>query len=332
MCDLDGVVYHGPAAIPGAVESLGRLSGTCPVLFATNNASRTPHAVAGHLQELGVAASPEHVVTSSTTGARVLAEALPPGTEVLAVGGEGVSEALRAAGLTPVRPADCAETLPSAVLQGYGPAVTASDLAVASFAIAAGAQWVATNMDATLPTDRGPTPGNGTLVAAVATATGREPESVGKPGPLMYERAAELAGLRSDQMIGIGDRVETDIAGAKAAGMLAASVLTGVHGPSELAVALPQMRPDFVLGDLTDLYVPYHPLEHVGDLAFRCGEAQARWSEGGLQAEGSGLERLRAVLGVLWRGQDEGAVDPETAAQSARSSVDPWSRPGIQNA
>lgn len=333
MCDLDGVVYYGPDPIAGAAEALGAL-GDRPLLFATNNASRTPDAVAEHLQELGIDAGPAQVLTSSTTGARVLADVLPRGSEVLAVGGIGVREAIQQVGLTPVRPSDCTETYPNAVLQGYGLDVTAADLAVASYAVQHGARWIATNTDAALPTERGTAPGNGTLVAAVTAATGTEPKSVGKPGPLMYQQAASLAGLRPDQLVGVGDRLETDIAGAKAAGMLAATVLTGVHGPAEIASAPAEMRPDLMLGDLSDLHRPYEVVEQLDDSQYRCGAARARWVEGTLKLEGEGLEAMRAAVVMLWARQDDGTVDPGTAAEIARSSVGPVElrRPGAQHA
>lgn len=333
MCDLDGVVYHGPNPIPGAADALGTL-GARPVLFATNNASRTADAVAAHLRDLGIDATREQILTSATAGARVLADGLAPGTEVLAVGGSGVTEAILEVGLRPVRPHDCGSSYPEAVLQGYGLEVTASDLAVASYAVAQGARWVATNTDAALPTERGTAPGNGTLVAAVATATGKEPEVVGKPGPLMYEQAAAAAGLRPEQMVGVGDRLETDIAGAKAAGMLAATVLTGVHGPADLAAAPRAMRPDFVLADLADLHRAYRPTERVNDREFRCGRGRAQWVDDALVTEGAGLETLRAALGLLWHRLDNGMIEPEAAAAVARSSVGPVElrRTGAQHA
>lgn len=321
VCDLDGVVYAGPKAIPGAVESLNEISDRLPVLFATNNASRPPDVVAGHLHDLGITTTTDRVVTSSTAGARVLADLLPAGTQVLAVGGIGVARALEDVGLQPVGAVDCTTSLPTAVLQGYGPDVTATDLATASFAVAAGARWVATNRDLTLPTERGPAPGNGALVAAVAIATGVEPESVGKPGPLMYQQAADLVDAQPRRMLGVGDRLETDIAGARAAGMKSAMVLTGVHGPLDLAVALRDMRPDFILNDLTDLLTPYEPVCRAGECEFTCGPARSGWTGNRLEFSGGGIERVRVVLAALWQARDQEMLDADAAREVMRSSV-----------
>ena len=133
VCDLDGVVYRGPTAVPHAVEVLGALE--VPVLYATNNASRAPGDVAAHLRDLGLSCTPEAVATSSQAGAWLLRDRLEPGSPVLAVGGPGVVTALREAGLRPVLPADAANEPVRAVLQGYGPGVTATDLAEAAYAV-----------------------------------------------------------------------------------------------------------------------------------------------------------------------------------------------------
>ncbi len=120
VCDLDGVVYRGPTAVPHAVEVLGALE--VPVIYATNNASRSPDDVAAHLRELGLRCSADAVATSSQAGAWLLGERLPAGAAVLAVGGAGVAQALAEAGLRAVLPAEAADgAVVQAVLQGYGP-------------------------------------------------------------------------------------------------------------------------------------------------------------------------------------------------------------------
>ena len=254
VCDLDGVVYRGPSAVPHAVEVLSALS--VPVLYATNNASRSPADVAAHLRELGLACTPEAVATSSQAGARLLADRLPAGSPVLAVGGAGVATALAEAGLEPVRPADAdaADVAVDAVLQGYGPDVTASDLAEAAYAVQAGATWVASNTDGTLPTDRGVAPGNGSLVAAVERAVGTPPHLVaGKPGPPLYLLCAERLDLPSGRLLAVGDRLDTDIEGAVAAGMDSLLVLTGVDDLHACLEAPAHRRPTWVAPDLRAL-------------------------------------------------------------------------------
>ena len=252
VCDLDGVVYRGPGAVPHAVEVLGALD--VPVLYATNNASRSPADVATHLRDLGLACTPDAVATSSQAGAWLLADRLAAGSPVLAVGGAGVSAALAEAGLRPVLPADATHTPVEAVLQGYGPAVTATDLAEAAYAVEGGATWVATNTDGTLPTDRGVAPGNGSLVAAVERAVGHPPHLVaGKPAPPLYLLCAGRLDLRVDRVLAVGDRLDTDIEGAVAAGMDSLLVLTGVDDLRACLEAPPQRRPTWVAPDLRAL-------------------------------------------------------------------------------
>jgi len=252
VCDLDGVVYRGPTAVPHAVEVLGGLD--VPVLYATNNASRSPADVATHLRALGLACTADAVATSSQAGAWLLADRLAAGSPVLAVGGAGVSAALAEAGLRPVLPADARHTPVEAVLQGYGPAVTATDLAEAAYAVEGGATWVATNTDGTLPTDRGVAPGNGSLVAAVERAVGHPPHLVaGKPAPPLYQLCAGRLELPVDRVLAVGDRLDTDIEGAVAAGMDSLLVLTGVDDLRACLEAPPQRRPTWVAPDLRAL-------------------------------------------------------------------------------
>src|SRR5699024_672817 len=183
VCDLDGVIYRGQHAVPGAVEALDAVS--APVVYATNNASGTPEEFARRLQGHGVHVQPEQVLTSSLAAARVLSRQLTSGAPVMAIGGPGVAASLRAVGLGPREPADGSAV--DAVVQGYGSSVTAGDLGHAAAAIRGGARWIATNEDRTLPTDDGVAPGNGALVAALSMAVDVAPEVIGKPHPPMYE-------------------------------------------------------------------------------------------------------------------------------------------------
>lgn len=270
LCDLDGVVYRGSEACPGAVEGLtaARRAGV-RVLFMTNNASRPPQAVADHLSDLGLPTSSDDVLGASQVAASVLASrkveldagdrAGDPGV-VLAVGGPGVALALEAAGLPAVLPERTraaaeggAPLTVDTVVQGYGSEVTALDLAEAAYAIGAGAAWIATNDDATLPTQRGLAPGNGALVAAVAHATGATPEVVGKPHRAAYDVALQRLGLDPGRCLMIGDRLETDIGGARAAGLRTALVLTGVASREDADAAPEELRPDHVVGTIPEL-------------------------------------------------------------------------------
>ena len=312
VCDLDGVVYRGPAAVPGAVAALTALA--IPVVYATNNASRPPEAVAEHLRELGLAAGPETVVNSSMAGAAELAASLPAGSTVLAVGGAGVALALAEAGLSPVTHA---REPVAAVLQGFGPEVRAADLAEAAYAIAGGARWVATNVDLTLPTDRGIAPGNGSLVRCVELATGQTPHVVGKPEAPLYLMSCQVLGLDPSQVLAVGDRLETDISGAYAAGMASALVLTGVHGVRDAAIAPVPERPTFVISDLGELASPYAAVTRQ-EGGFACGNTRVRVTGGHLEIDAGAnarpIESVRAGLAAIWS-----AIDAEADIELGRA-------------
>lgn len=313
VCDLDGVVFAGPRAIAHAVEALNAL--TQPVVFATNNASRSPSDVGGHLRDLGVEVDDASVLTSSLAGARLLARELPTGSPVLAVGGSGVSEALRAVGLQVFAPGEAGD--PVAVMQGFGPQVTASDLGEAAHAIRAGATWVATNDDLTLPTERGPAPGNGSLLAAVRRAVDVDPRVIGKPRPPMYELAADVLGVDVARVLAIGDRLETDIQGAVSTGMSGVLVLTGVHGVADAAEAPPERRPTYVVEDLRGLHEDYPRAERDGHWSVR-GSARAKVGTE-LVVEGAGIDADRAMLDAVWDAIDTGRLSPHDAGRLAAS-------------
>lgn len=310
VCDLDGVVYAGAGAIDHATASLNALA--IPVVYATNNASRSPHDVGEHLRSLGLHARDEAILTSSLAAAMVLARDLAPGSQVTALGGPGVAHALRAVGLCPLAPGD--DGRPSAVLQGYGPRVTAADLGEAAHAIRAGARWMATNDDPTLPTERGPAPGNGSLVAAVRLAVDVDPEVIGKPHPPMYEMAADVLGTDPARVLAVGDRLGTDIRGAVATGMAGVLVLTGVHGPADAAAAGTDRRPDYVVEDLRALHQGYPEAQRYGDWFVR-GDARARVAAGRLFAEGEGMDVVRASLDAVWAAVDGGRLRGEDAGR-----------------
>jgi glycerol 3-phosphatase-2 len=298
LVDLDGVVHLGDQVIPGAPDALARARAAgLQICFVTNNASRTPEDVADALRRLGVVAAAADVVTSASVAARLLASRLPTGSPVLVVGGDGLRVPLAAEGLTPVGQAADAV----AVVQGWAPEVGWPQLAEASVALRAGLPWVATNLDRTLPSPRGPLPGNGSLVAALVTATGREPESVGKPQPAMFTGAA--ATIEADRPLVVGDRLDTDIAGACAADYPALLVLTGVSTPHDLLAAVSGERPTFVGRDLAALDAE-HRQPVVSDRAARCGgvTVTAVGVVTGAATADDSLDGLRAACALAWAG------------------------------
>ncbi|MEV0157467.1 HAD-IIA family hydrolase [Micromonospora sp. NPDC050686] len=299
--DLDGVIYLIDRPIPGAVEAVRRLHAEGRgVAYATNNASRRSSEVAELLTGMGVPARAEEVLTSAAAAAELLRDRLPAGAPVLVVGAEALRAELRAAGLTPVSLADDA---PAAVVQGYGPRVGWTELAEAAVAIRAGASWIATNTDRTLPSDRGPLPGNGSLVAALVTALRREPDVVvGKPEPALFATAARRAG--SGRALVVGDRLDTDIEGARRAGLDSLLVLTGVSDVPELLAAPEERRPTYVALDLAGLFDP------AAVVRVPTGSVPG-WSVvgtgGGLDLAGAGrpLDALAALCAAAWSAAGE---------------------------
>jgi glycerol-1-phosphatase len=299
LLDLDGVVYVGHHAVPGAQDALSQARAAgMRLAFVTNNASRTPHKVAAQLAQLGVPARPDEVVTSAQAAARLLAEHFPHGTRVLLVGAEGLEYALIERGLQPVLTAD---EHPAAVAQGYGPDVGWRNLAEAAYAIHDGAWWVATNTDLTLPTPRGPAPGNGALVAAVRFATGKDPIVAGKPELPMHREGILRTGAARPLVV--GDRMDTDIEGARRGGVDSLLVLTGVTHPIDVVLAPAAMRPTFIAGDLTGL-LEEHPEVAVADGAATCRAWEARVDNGislsGTHDAASPIDALRAACGAVW--------------------------------
>lgn len=295
ICDLDGVVYRGATPVPGAVETLNRLSAQdIPVVFATNNASRSPDAVVAHLHDLGVGPDGWTVVTSSQAAAAYLAARLPEQTVVLAVGGPGVVQALAEVGLVPVRVSELAGATVPAVVQGLGVDVTWTELAEVGYHAEAGATWVVTNLDIMLPTSRGRAPGNGALVAAVQAATTVIPHVAGKPGPELFDLARSTMGTEKADTLVCGDRLDTDIEGANAAGLDSLLVLTGASDLKDLAFAAPSARPTYVATALTGLLEPGVRLRATPE-------------------DGVSGRSLRSVITATWAARDAGqAVSEDT--------------------
>lgn len=276
LLDLDGTLYRGTEVIPGAPEALSSASSQA-LVYVTNNASRSAAAVAGHLAELSFAATADDVVTSAQAAARVLAGRLRPGATVLIVGTDDLAAEIDRVGLRPIRRFE--DVPPDAVVQGHSPVTAWPDLAEAAYALRSGALWVAANTDATLPNERGLAPGNGSMVAALRTATDRDPIVAGKPYAPLLEDALERAGTRAALVV--GDRLDTDIDGAHCVGLPSLLVLTGVSTLADLRKQAADRLPTYVSDSLDALNHPV--LEEVsvradeGDIAGRLAELLQRY-------------------------------------------------------
>ena len=314
LLDLDGVVYIGGNAVPGASQALRKAAGEgMRLAYVTNNANRTPAAVAQILTGLGIAAAAEDVVTSAQAAARLLAERLPAGAPVLVIGGMGLRVAVRERGL---RPVSTAADRPAAVVQGYAPGISYPLLAEGGLAVAAGALFVGTNADRTLPGPHGRQPGNGSLLQVISTATGREPLIAGKPEPPLHEESVIRTGARHPLVV--GDRLDTDIEAAQRVDVDSLLVLTGVTSPAEAVLAAPHQRPTYVADDLSGLVEPQPAVSSEAG-AFGCGGWTARWDDGGeLQLSGHGrrIDGLRALCAAAW--SRDGAT-PDTTARALQA-------------
>jgi HAD superfamily hydrolase (TIGR01450 family) len=309
LLDLDGVVYLGSTAIPDVPKALAEVrEAGMRLAFVTNNASRTPAAVAEMLSGMGVQATPDEVVNSAQAATHVLAEKLPAGAKLLVVGTTGLIEAARERGFTLVESAD---DDPAAVVQGYGPNVGWAQLAEATVAVRRGAWFVATNLDTTVPSNRGALPGNGALVGVVAQTTGVTPTAVGKPDPAMHRESVQRSGAQHP--IVVGDRLDTDIEGAGRVGCDSMLVLTGVTTPADLLGAGPRQRPTYIAPTVRGLLEPQPVPRRDGD-GWVCGGWRVT-RDLARTGDGDDLDALRALCAAAW---SVGGVDRRAAAVAVK--------------
>ncbi|WGX94430.1 HAD-IIA family hydrolase [Nocardioides sp. L-11A] len=314
MLDLDGVVYVGQQAVDGAAGHLARARARgLTVAFITNNASRPAAVVAGHLRELGVPAEDADVVTSAQAAARLLMERFGRGARVLCLGGDGLRSALEEVGLVAVGVDAAAE----AAVSGYGPDLLWRDIMRAAVRIRDGLPWLASNTDHTIPTAYGVAPGHGVLVDMMARFTGVTPQVAGKPARPLLDETVRRTGARRPLMV--GDRLDTDIEGARNAGIDSLLVLTGVTGLAELVAAAPAERPTYVAPDLGGLTVPHGAPQRDEDGRWRLGGWTGRVEAGRLELERSGAMasaadwwRVAAVAG--WDHRDRTGAAPDVTS------------------
>ena len=225
VIDMDGVLYHDTEPVPGAAELLAAFTDDgIPFTLLTNNSSLAPDQYSQKLAGMGIVVPEERILTSALATAEYLERTASPGSPVYAIGGDGL---MRALGDAQVRvTADYREA--RHVVVGLNRQLTFQHLQDAVLAIGAGAEFIATNPDLTLPTPLGQIPGNGAIVAAIEAATGRRSLMIGKPEPGIFHWACRQLGLPPDSVACLGDRLETDILGGHRAGMITVFVLSGV--------------------------------------------------------------------------------------------------------
>lgn len=316
LLDLDGTVWEGGRALPGAVDFINSCG--LPCLYVTNNASRSAESVSQMLQAIGLRTSATDVLTSAQAAVTLAHSQLKKGAKVLVVGSDSFRELAAEAGFVVVESAD---DKPDAVLQGFDPSVGWPQLTEAALSLRAGAEYFVSNRDTSLPMERGLGIGNGALVQAVVTSTGVEPESAGKPGPEMFLQAAERVGAH--KALAVGDRLDTDILGGNNAAMDTFHVLTGVSGPLALIDAPKDQRPNYIG-------------EHLCDMGLKASEL-APGAQGGFTARFDGhdvllengdpgatsIQALRTVLEVLWS-LPEPARYVQPRSEAAEKAVAGW--------
>ncbi|MDU2270072.1 HAD-IIA family hydrolase [Winkia neuii] len=310
LVDLDGVAYMGSNPIKYADTGLmSAKEGGMELVFVTNNASRTRQEVKDKLAGYGIEVDEDKIMTSAMDGVAILKEILPPGAKVLSIGGNGLRKAVAEGGFELVESAD---DRPAAVIQGYDPSVGWAELSEGAYAINQGAAFVATNMDATLPTERGFSLGNGSLVRAVEHATGVSAKAGGKPFPGIYRHAVELA--EGSKAMCIGDRLDTDIAGARAAGYPVLHLLTGVASAKDVALAKKEERPTYLGLDMRSLLEPVPGPVKTANGDWTCGSSRAfRVERGTIQVDEVPLKAdsvtlklddYRALVAAVWEARD----------------------------
>jgi len=250
--DLDGVIYRGPVAVPGVAETLTELARLGVRLgYVTNNASRPPAVVAEQLRGFGLDCGADDIVTSAQATAQLMGAELPAGAEVLIVGSPALADEIAAVGLAPTRQRSDST---AAIVVGFYPDLTWDDLNEGCYAVQAGARYFACNDDLTRPTDKGIAVGMGAILLAMAQTLDVTPSLGGKPArPLLDEARRRLGAQRP---LFVGDRLDTDIEGARNAGWASLFVLTGGQGLADLLAAPPAQRPDYLAADVTGLLKP----------------------------------------------------------------------------
>jgi glycerol-1-phosphatase len=321
LLDLDGTVFRGHALTEGVAESLDNAPGR--KLFVTNNASRSADEVADHLRDIGLKTTADDVVTSAQSAAHLLAAQLAPESRVLVVGTDSLADEIAAVGLRPVR---LFQEKPHAVVQGHSTETGWFNLAEAALAIRAGALWVAANVDATLPTERGLLPGNGSMVAALKAATDAEPQVAGKPSPTLMTDALARGNFRAPLVV--GDRLNTDIVGANAAGLPSLMVLSGVNSARDAVHAVREQRATYIGYDLRSLHqdaevlaVAPQPAWHVetGDMSVTVSTRR----DGSASDD---LSIVRAVANAVWASNyDPQSVTIEAGDDTAHDALQRWS-------
>lgn len=249
VIDMDGVLWEGNTPLPGLTQFFDFLRDrSMPFMLATNNATKTPGQYQQKLASMGVSVEREHILTSSLATAAYLAREFPQKGRVYVVGQEGLREAVQEAGFTVV---ENHQQPVEVVVAGLDLTLSYEKLKCATLLIRRGARFVGTNGDFTFPTEEGQLPGAGSILAAIQTATGVRPVTIGKPEALMFEIAVQQMGSDLHRTAMLGDRLETDILGGQRAGLKTIFVTSGVD--DKASIKQKGIRPDVIFRGIDEL-------------------------------------------------------------------------------
>ncbi|MFD2617909.1 TIGR01457 family HAD-type hydrolase [Terrilactibacillus laevilacticus] len=244
LIDLDGTMYRGTEKIEAAVQFVKKLKEKdINYLFVTNNSTRTKEVVAESLQQFGVPATPDDVLTTSMATAQFIKDE-NPNASVYFIGEVGLKQALEEVGLK------YEEEKPDYVVMGMDREITYEKLTKACLAVRKGAKFVSTNPDIALPTEQGFLPGNGSLTSVVSVSTMVDPIFIGKPEPIIVEQALKKIGTAAERTIMVGDNYHTDILAGLRAGIDTLLVHTGVT-TKEMLLAIKE-KPTYALSSLEE--------------------------------------------------------------------------------
>ena len=302
--DLDGVIYLGPNAVDGVPDGVAALRERgVRTVFVTNNAARPAQTVIDQLRQIGYPCEFDDIITSAQASASYLQRVLPAGSRVMVAGTQNLVDEVTNAGFVIAADADDS---PDAVIQGYDPNLLWSRLDQAGYAIQEGARWFATNTDANRPTERGLVPGVGAAIDAVGSTVSFRPTIIGKPYAPMMEEAVRRTG--AEHPLFVGDRLDTDIAGAVGVGMDSFLVFTGAHGKHELVRAEASERPTSIGWSVASLLEPPR-VAAVSGRSATCGGATVTAQpdgtapvEGDLGTQSAQFDALWALCQLSWSG------------------------------
>jgi 4-nitrophenyl phosphatase len=249
ILDMDGVLWEGETPLPGMADFLSFLRvEKIRLMLATNNASLTPESYVRKIARMGAEVRRDEILTSATATAAYLKTVVRPGEKVFIIGEEGLVRAVEEADLTVAGPD---ELHAAYVVCGMDRGLSWQKLAAATINLRGGARFIGTNPDLTFPTERGIAHGNGAILAALTAASGVKPALIGKPYPSLYQMALRQMGIPKSRVAALGDRLETDILGARKAGLKSILVLTGVSSRKEASRY--KYKPALVVKDLPSL-------------------------------------------------------------------------------